>query len=321
MKRCFLCLAVLLMVSAATVAYAGKAVVGVSQFVEHPALDAILKGFQDELKDKGIEAEYKVYNAHGNMSVAYQIASQLAGDEPDMIVAIATPCAQACVKQYDKSPQLKGVPMLFTGITDPLGAGLVSNYEKPGGDVTGVSNRTPMGKHLDNLRRFVPALKKLGVIYNSGEMNSVTNVKRMKEAAASRGIEVVEATVINSADVRQAANSLVGNVDAILVPTDNTVISAFEVLVKTCRRSRTPLFASDVDSVPRGAIAALGFDYYLHGRQTGAMAIRILNGEKPGDMPVEFQKELKLHVFPAAGKRMGLEIPRELIEAADKVYK
>ncbi|QGY40407.1 ABC transporter permease [Pseudodesulfovibrio cashew] len=319
MKRCFLCLAMLAVLCMASVAHAGKVVIAVSQFVEHPALDAVLKGFQDELREGGVEVDYRIYNAHGNMSVTYQIANKIVSDEPDMIVAIATPPAQACLKEYDKAPQLKGTPMLFTAITDPLGAGLVSNYEKPGGDVTGMSNQMPMGEHVDMIRKFIPELKSVGVVYNVGESNSVSAVTRFKAAAKERGVAVEEVTVANSAEVQQAATSLLGKVDAIFVPTDNTVVSAMEVVVKVCRRSQTPLFVADTDSVARGAVAAVGFDYYLHGRQTGAMAIRILNGAKPGDTPVEFQKKLTFQVFPAAAKKMGLEVPQSVIDQADKV--
>lgn len=321
MKR-FICLvAALVVLGVAGPALAGKVVIDVSQFVEHPALDAILKGFQDELKEGGIDAEYNIYNSQGNIGVVYQIATQVAADRPDMIVAIATPNAQALIKQYDKTPALKGTPMLFTGITDPLLAGLVTDYEHPGGDVTGVSNQMPMGKHLDMIRKFLPNLKRLGFLYNAGEANSVSNLNRVRAAAGERGIEIVATAVTSSADVQQAASSLVGNVDAIYIPTDNTVVSAMEVVVKVGRRSRTPVFVADADSVTRGAVAALGFDYYLHGRQTGAMAIRILNGAKPGDIPVEFQKRLSFHIYPAAAEKMGIEIPESLLGEADVIHK
>jgi len=311
----------LLVLGAATLAHAGKVLIDISQFVEHPALDSILKGFQDELKDGGIDAEYKIYNSQGNISTVYQIATQVAADKPDMIVAIATPNAQALVKQYDKSPTLKGTPMLFTGITDPLLAGLVTNYEHPGGHVTGVSNQMPMDKHVEMLLKFLPDMKKLGFLYNAGEANSVSNLERITVAAKERGIEVVPVTVSSSADVKQSASSLVGNVDAIYIPTDNTVVSAMEVVVKVGQRSKTPVFVADVDSVTRGAIAALGFDYYLHGRQTGAMAIRILNGAKPGDTPVEFQKKLSFHIYPAAAEKMGVVVPPALLQEADVIHK
>ncbi len=264
--------------------------------------------------------EYKEYNAHGNMGTAGQIATQIASDNPDMILAIATPSAQACAKVYDKAPQLAGTPMLFSAITDPLAAGLVKDYMRPGPNITGVSNQMPMDKHLDMIRRFLPQLKTLGVMYNAGEVNSVSNVKRIKAAAVERNMTIIDAPVTNSADVYQAAQSLVGKVDAIYVPTDNTVVSALEAVVKVCERTKTPLLSADTDSVKRGAIAAMGFDYYLHGKQTGVMARKILGGTAPADLPVEFQENLSFHINPGAAERMGLVIDKTLLDSADKLY-
>lgn len=303
-----------------TTAVAAPPKVAVSQFVEHPALNAVLKGFKDDLAENGVVVEYKEYNAHGNMGTAGQIATQIASDEPDMIVAIATPSAQSCAKVYAKAPQLADTPMLFTAITDPLAAGLVKDYMHPGPNITGVSNRMPMDKHLDMIRRFMPELKKLGVMYNAGEVNSVSNVKRLKEAAVDRDITIIDAPVTNSADVYQAAQSLVGKVDAIYVPTDNTVVSAFEAVVKVCERTGLPLFSADTDSVKRGAIAAMGFDYYLHGKQTGVMARKILAGTKPEALPVEFQKDLSFHINPKAAERMGLAIDQAILDSADTLH-
>ncbi len=308
-----------LLIFAATV-NAEPVKIAVSQFVEHPALNAVMKGFKDDLKENGVAVEYKEYNAHGNMGTASQIATQIASDEPALILAIATPCAQACVKVYDKAPQLAHTPMLFTAITDPIAAGLVKDYAHPGPNVTGVSNQMPMDKHLDMIRRFLPELKKLGVMYNAGEVNSVSNVKRLKAAALERNITILDGPVTNSADVYQTAQSLVGKVDAIYVPTDNTVVSAFEAVVKVCERTKLPLFSADTDSVKRGAIAALGFDYYLHGKQTGAMARKILAGAKPEDLPVEFQKDLSFHVNPKAAESMGLAIDKAILDSADVLY-
>ncbi len=294
--------------------------IAVSQFVEHPALNAVLKGFKDDLAENAVEVEYKEYNAHGNMGTASQIATQIASDAPDMIVAIATPNAQACAKAYDKAPQLAHTPMLFTAITDPLAAGLVKDYKHPGPNITGVSNQMPMDKHLDMLRRFLPGLKKLGVMYNAGEVNSVSNVKRLKAAAIERDITIIDAPVTNSADVYQAAQSLVGKVDAVYVPTDNTVVSSLEAVVKVCERTKLPLFSADTDSVERGAIAAMGFDYYLHGKQTGAMARKILAGTSPAALPVEFQKDLTFHINPKAAERMGLVIDQAILDSADTLH-
>ena len=165
----------------------------------------------------------------------------------------------------------------------------------------------------------MPALKTVGIIYNAGEMNSVSNVKRIKAAAAAQGIAVVDATAANSSEVTAAAQSLVGKVDAAFVPTDNTVVSNFEAAVKVCRAARLPLFCMDIDSVKRGAIAAIAFDYYQHGRQTGAMVRRLLAGAKPADTPVEFQQKLTFAVNPKAAEAMGFAIPEDIVKSADKI--
>jgi putative ABC transport system substrate-binding protein len=170
------------------------------------------------------------------------------------------------------------------------------------------------------LRRLLPKLATLGVLFNSGEVNSVSNVKRLKEAAAKMNITVLDGPVTNSADVYQAAQSLVGKVDALFVPTDNTVVSALEAVIKVCERTQLPLFSADTDSVKRGAIAAMGFDYYQHGKQTGAMARKILAGAKPEALPVEFQKDLAFHINPTAAERMGLSIDKAILDSADTLY-
>jgi len=320
MKKLIKLLAAVAVLASAINASAEPVRISISQFVEHPALNAVMKGFKDDLQENGIVADYKDYNANGNMGTAGQIATQIAADAPDLIVAIATPCAQASAKAYDKAPQLANTPMLFTAITDPLAAGLVKDYQHPGPNITGVSNQMPMDKHLEMVRRFLPQLKTLGVMYNSGEVNSVSNVKRLKEAAGKMGIAIIDGPVTNSADVFQAAQSLVGKVDAVFVPTDNTVVSALETVIKVCEKTRLPLFSADTDSVKRGAIAAMGFDYYQHGRQTGVMARKILAGAKPADLPVEFQENLTFHINPEAGKRMGLTIDQAILDSADSLY-
>lgn len=320
MKKFIRMLAAVAVLASAINASAAPVRISISQFVEHPALNAVMKGFKDDLQENGVAADYKDYNANGNMGTAGQIATQIAADAPDLIVAIATPCAQASAKAYDKAPQLASTPMLFTAITDPLAAGLVKDYQHPGPNITGVSNQMPMDKHLEMVRRFLPQLKTLGVMYNSGEVNSVSNVKRLKEAAEKMGIAIIDGPVTNSADVFQAAQSLVGKVEAVYVPTDNTVVSALETVIKVCEKTRLPLFSADTDSVKRGAIAAMGFDYYQHGRQTGAMARKILAGTKPADLPVEFQENLTFHINPEAGKRMGLTIEQAILDSADTRY-
>jgi putative ABC transport system substrate-binding protein len=295
--------------------------ISVSQFVEHPALDAVLKGFRDYLAEKGIAVAYTIHNAQGNMATAGQIGGQIMGEKPDMILAIATPSAQAVAQAIKKAPHMQATPFLFTAITDPAGAGLVRDMQHPGGNITGVSDRLPLDRHLAMVMRFYPALHRLGVIYNAGEANSRTTVNGIRAIGVQKDFQVVEATVVKSSDVYQAAQSLVGQVDAVFIPTDNTVVSALESAVKVCIEGQLPLFCADVDSVKRGAVAAMGFDYYRHGRQTAAMAERIFNGAQPGDLPVETQQALELHLNLAAAEKMGVTVPADLLETADKIYR
>ncbi len=292
--------------------------IGISQIVEHPALDAARQGFMDALKDHGYvqgkNVAYDIQIAQGNMATANSIAKSLVGKQVDLIHAIATPTSQACVNAT------KTIPIVISSVTDPVGAGLVQSLERPGGNVTGTTDRSPVDRQLDLAVEIVPNLKRLGFIYNSGEDNSVSSLNELKAEAGKRGIQVVEATVTNSSGVFQAAKSLVGRVDAVHIPTDNTVVSAFESVVKVCEDNKIPLLAADIDSVPRGAIAALAIDYYRLGRQSGEMAVRILEGADPAAMPVETLKDLKLYVNEGAAEKMGVDLPQAVVERADKVF-
>jgi putative ABC transport system substrate-binding protein len=319
MKKTFL--TALLVLALACPGIAAPYAISVNQFVEHPSLDAVLKGFQDSLKAQGVEATYSVHNAQANMATANQIAAQIAGENPNLVLAIATPSAQACAVATKKSPVLSVAPLLFTAITDPVGAGLVDSLEKPGKNITGVSDMLPVDKHMAMLRRFYPGLKKLGMIYNAGEANSKTTVAMVQAEGAKIGFEVVEATVAKTSDVYQAAKSLVGKVDAVYLPTDNTVIAALESVIKVCEQEKLPLFSADVDSVQRGTVAALAFDYYQHGYQTGLMAKRLLVDKvEPASTCVETQQELVMHLNLKAAAKMGVIVPDDVKKDADKIY-
>jgi putative ABC transport system substrate-binding protein len=321
MKKGIVILTIIMVAMAAAMAQAQSYQVSVSQFVEHPALDAVLKGFQDYMAAKKVDVIYHVHNAQANMATANQIGHQIMGENPDMILAIATPTAQACAQALKKSAQMQKTPMLFTAVTDPVSAGLVKNLQHPGANITGVSDMLPVGRHLMMVKAFLPGLKHLGFLYNAGEVNSKILVPLFQAEAKNMGFEIVEATVSKSSEVYQAVKSLVGKVDAVFIPTDNTVVSALESAIKVCEQNTLPLFNADVDSVKRGSIAAMGFDYYQHGFQTGALAQRIMMGADPAVTPVEFQEKLQLHINVPAAKKMGVEIPTALLEKADKVYK
>lgn len=295
--------------------------ISVSQFVEHPALDAVLKGFQDYLKEKNLPVSYNVHNAQANMGTATQIAQQMIGEKADLLLAIATPSAQTCAQALAKAPEDMKRPFIFTAVTDPVAAGLVKNLQRPDPGITGVSDLLPVEEHIKMVLQYMgDHLKKLGLLYNAGEANSKATIASIKELSGKLGFVAIEATASKTADVYQAANSLVGRVDAIFIPTDNTIVSALESVIKVGVQNKLPVFAADVDSVQRGAVAAMGFDYYKHGYQTGAVAERILKGEKPESIQVQFQKDLQLHINAKYSREMGVEPPKELLKKATKIY-
>jgi putative ABC transport system substrate-binding protein len=320
MKKIVILLSLLTLIFSGNV-FAKTYVISVNQFVEHPALDAVLKGLQDYLEEKGLETEYNVHNAQANMGTATQIGKQMIGEKPDLFIAIATPSAQASVQALSKAPQDLKRPLLFTAVTDPVAAGLVKAFDKPSEYITGVSDLLPLEKHLEMVMTYKPEIKKLGVLYNSGEANSKATVATLKELSRSMGFSVVEATATKTADVFTAAKSLVGRCDAIFIPTDNTIVSALESVLKIGTQNKLPVFAADVDSVERGAVAAMGFDYYKHGYQTGAIAKKVLEGTSPAQIPVEFQADLQLQINLKAAEAMNAPAPQELIDKASKLYR
>ncbi|WP_371128778.1 ABC transporter substrate-binding protein [Pelistega sp. MC2] len=313
----FSALAVLLGASVASTALAQDKFVAITAIVEHPALDAVRDGVIKQLekdgfvKDKNIKIKYQ--SAQGNTGTAAQIARQFIGEKPDVIVAIATPSAQAMVAAT------KDIPVVFSAITDPIAAQLVKSAEPSNTNVTGVSDVLELGPQIDLIKKVVPKVKKIGVVYNPGEANSAVVVKKLKEILSSEGLELIEAAAPRSVDVSPAARSLVGKVDAIYTTTDNNVVSSYEALVKVGNEANIPLIASDTDSVPRGAIAALGLNYFNLGEQTGTVVTRILKGEKPGMIAYETSKNLALHINKKAAAEQGVTLSDDLVKSAAKV--
>jgi len=291
--------------------------VSVTAIVEHPALDAARDGVRDALAEAGFNdgenLTFVYESAQGNPATAAQIARKFIGDAPDVIVPISTPSAQAV------AAATSDIPIVFTAVTDPLGAQLVSDMAKPGANITGLSDMSPVGEHIALMQEILPDMKTLGVIYNPGEANSVSLVTALKAAAAEAGLELKESTAIKSADVQQATRALVGNVDAVYVPTDNTVVSALEAAIAVGEQNSLPIFSGDTDSVTRGTIASLGFNYYDIGKQTGAIVVRILNGEKPGEISVSIASGTDLVVNPGAAGRMGVTLSDDLVARANKI--
>ena len=287
--------------------------VGITQIVEHPSLDAAREGFKEALADAGLEVSYDEQNAQGDQSTATSIATTFAGDDLDLVLAIATPTAQASVQA------ITDVPILITAVTDPVEAGLVDSWEEPGGNVTGTSDINPVDEQLDLLTDLAPEVQTVGIVYSAGEVNSQIQVDLARSAAEDLGLQIEEATVTNSSEVQQAAESL--DVDAYYVPTDNTVVSALEALLQVAESRSQPVLAADGASVERGAVATYGLDYERLGYQTGQMAVQVLTeGADPAAMPIETQDELSLILNSGAAERIGLELPEELVDSADTVY-
>ncbi len=293
--------------------------IGEHQIVAHPALDNDSKGFKVALEEEGfIEGQnvsFDRQNAQGEQPNCAIIAQKFLGDKVDLVHAISTPNAQATVKVT------KTIPVVFSSVTDPVKTGLVPNMGKTGTNVTGVSDRWPITLQCRMYQDILPGVKRWGTIYNPGDVNVTFHIKEMKEAIESMGVKLVEAHIANSSEVMQAAQSLVGRVDAIHITSDNTVVSAFEALVKVCNENDIPLFAGDRDSVPRGAVAAYGLDYFMVGYTAGKMAARILKGEDPGSVPAGLAAGYSLWVNLKAAQAQGAKLSTALLEkAADKLW-
>lgn len=321
MKRRHFLIAATLLASAAMplAAQAQDApVVAVSQIVEHPALDAARKGLRDGLADAGYvdgsTLTFKYQTAQGNPAIAAQIARQFIGEGADVLVGIATPTAQALVAATED------IPVVFTAVTDPVGAKLIDDMDAPGGNVTGLSDMSPVAQHVEMMKSLLPELKTIGVVYNPGEANAVSLLTALKAAAESMELEVVEAAATKTADVQSAAQSVGAKSDIIYAMTDNTVASAIDALIAGANDTETPVFGGETSYVERGAVAALGFDYYQIGYQTAEYVARILKGEKPGDLPAQIATGSDIVVNVDAARAAGIELPMPMLATATAVH-
>lgn len=292
--------------------------IGIVQIVEHPALDAAREGFIRGLKDEGfVEGENVIFdykNAQGEMATAVTISEGFVSDRVDLILAIATPCAQAAATATSE------IPILITAVTDPVAAGVVKSLEEPGTNVTGTTDMNPVKEQLELIKEINPAVQNVGVIYNSGEVNSVVQVELAKKVAPELGINIVEAVATNSGEVGTAAESLVGKVEAIYVPTDNTVVSALRSVVRVAEDHDILLVSGDVESVANGCVATLGITYDGLGYQTGLMAAEVLRGADPATMPILGSTEFTYAVNITAAQNMGVELPQSLLDRADEIF-
>jgi len=319
-----LLLAVALMIVGGVSSLAGAQplVIGITQIVEHPALDAARDGFIAALEEAGFkegeDVVYDLQNAQGDFTNAISIAQKFKDDEVDMIVAIATPTAQAALQVN------KEIPIVINAVTDPVAASLAKSWESSGNNLTGMSDAAPNKQQVELIPRFLPEAKNVGTIYNAGEANSVVQIEVAKETCKELGLNLIEVVVSNSSEVLMAAQSLAGRVEAIYIVTDNTVVSALESVIKVCNQEKIALILADPSTVDKGALASYGIDYYSLGKKSGEIALQIIKGAKPSDIPIQTitdPKDLQFVVNLDAAKILGISISEEIIKEADKIIK
>ncbi|ATP13041.1 ABC transporter substrate-binding protein [Bartonella henselae] len=291
--------------------------VALTQIMAHPAADAVRKGVLDVLAENGYKQgenfELTFLSAQGNISTATQIARKFVGDKPDVIVAITTPSAQTMLAAT------KTIPIVFAAISDPVGAKIVSSLTKPGGNVTGTSDRIDVAATVKLLQEVKPDLKKIGYLYNASEANSVSTLKMLKDVASKAGIEIIPSSAPKPSDVQAATRALVGKVDVIFIPADNTVLSVLEGATKVTQEANVPVFTVDFNSIGRGPFMTQGVNFYDVGVEAGKLVVRILKGEKPGDIDVVQAANNDIRIDMKAAQKVGIVIPQTVIERATKI--
>ena len=279
--------------------------IGISKLMAHPALDDIERGIIDYLEENGIDAEYDIQNANGDISTAASIANVFSTEGVDIAIGIATPTAQALANAFED------IPVVFATVTDVEAAGLAGLD-----NVAGTSDEVPIREHFSLIERLTGA-RSIGMVYTSGEANGISSMEKMKAVCEENGVQLVTAAVANSAEVRMAALSIAGRVDAMYVATDNTVISAIASLSEVCMDSGIPLFSADTtSSFGTDVMVAGGFDYYRSGRQTGEIVSRILSGESPASIGTVLLTDLELYINTEAADELGITIPEDMLAEA-----
>lgn len=293
--------------SEANVGEKTKIKIGISQIVEFAALDDNRKGFIKALEDSGykegsnIEIDYQ--NAQGDLPTVQTISKQFASSNKDLIFAIATPSAQGAYNATKK------IPILISAVTDPVAAGIVKSLENPETNVSGTSDYISVDKQLNLIKLFVPKAKKIGVLYNTSEINSEIQVNQLKDYAKKNSYEVIAVGITSTNEVNQAITTLASKIDVLYVPTDNLVVSSMPIIVQKTLDKKIPVLASESGSVEAGALATQGIDYYKLGYKTGEIAVKVLKGEDISKMPIARAEETKIIVNENTLKALSLEKP------------
>ena len=287
--------------------------VAIIQYVEHTSLNTIRDAFYEQMEALGyIEGEnihYTFKNAQGDTSTAPSIIQGFASSQKDCVVAIATPVAQAAANMADNTP------IIFAAVTDPISAGLVTTLENPDKNITGTSDEIQVELILEKALEINPNLTKLGVIYNKGEVNSVTNIAKAKEFCKEHGIELVEATITGINEVQSAIDVLTSKCDAIFAPNDNTVASSMDLIGPACLAAKVPLYVGADSMVQDGGFLSVGINYQELGRETAKMVDKVLQGTDVKDIPVKvFNDNLSIYVNKNVLNQLGIELPSSIKE-------
>lgn len=290
----------------------GKIKIGALQLVEHIALDASYQGFVDGLAEEGYVNGENILidfqNAQGEQANCQTIAQKFINDKSDLILAIATPAAQAVANLTET------IPVLITAVTDPASAMLVKSNEMPGTNVTGTSDLTPVAAQISLIKKLVPNVKTIAFLYNSSEQNSKFQIDLAKKEANNFGISYIDATVSSSNEIQQVVQSLVGKVDAVYSPTDNMIAAGIPTVAGVLNPAKIPFIVGEEGMMSAGGLATYGINYYELGKQTGKMAAEILrDGKKPQTMPIQYLQGGDFALNEATAKEIGITIPSDLL--------
>lgn len=295
--------------------------IGISQFAEHGSLDNCREGFMEGLAAAGIvEGENLTVlfeNAQTDTGTASTIADSFVSKKVDLICAIATPTAMSA---YNSCMDTE-IPVIYTAVSDPVGAGLANEDGSSVGNITGTADSLPVQEQLEMIRAMMPEAKKIGILYTTSEANSVSTIETYKELAGGLGFEIVDTGINTIADVEMAAKDMVTKVDCITNLTDNTVVSALQTVLAAADAQGIPVFGSEIEQVKNGCLASMGIDYVALGKQTGEMAAKVLKGEAAAsDIPYETCKGASLYVNTAVAEKLSFEMDEDYIKDAAETF-
>ncbi|WP_425449638.1 ABC transporter substrate-binding protein [Dethiothermospora halolimnae] len=288
--------------------------IGITQLIEHPALDSSRKGFIDALKSKGFKdgknIDIDFQNAQGDIPTAEIIGKNFVSQNKDLILAIATPSAQSA---YNAT---KDIPILITAVTDPVKSGLVKAMDKSDTNVTGTSDAMPIDKQFHMIKKLIPKAKKVGILYNTSEINSEIQVNRAKKTANDLDLEIITTGVTNINEVSQSLDALLNKVDVLYTPTDNLVASAMPLIFSKSIKKNIPIIGAEKAHVEGGALSTEGIDYYKLGHKTGLMAVEIIEGKNPKDMPIATLDDTQSIINLKVAKKLNIEIPKDILDSS-----